>query len=154
MEKFFQRIKKIGGGDWKASALQFIKFGLVGASNTAISYAIELLFYYVVLTDPAMPDNLRVIITSVVQFVVSVTNSYIWNNRFVFKSGEKKGWAAHLRAYLKTVICYGLTGLVVSPALKVFLVDSGVPFYLASPATLIVSIPLNFLLNKFWAFRG
>lgn len=133
--------------------IQFIKFGLVGVSNTAISYGIEMLCYYVILVNSAMPQNAKVIVTSVIAFVVSVTNSYIWNNRFVFQSEGKKRLTDHVKAYLKTVICYGITGLILSPVLKMVLVGWNVPYWLASLGTLIITIPLNFVLNKFWAFK-
>ena len=132
--------------------LQFIKFGIVGVSNTAISYGIEMLFFYVILVNVAMAENIKVIITSACAFIISVTNSYYWNNRFVFRSG-KKTWRAHALSYIRTVISYGVTGLLLSPAIKVFLVGRGVPYYLASLFSLVITIPLNFVLNKFWAFR-
>ena len=133
---------------------QFIRFGIVGVSNTAISYGVEMLFFYVLLVNSPMAQNWKVIVTSAAAFFISVTNSYYWNNRFVFKSGEKKDWRAHARRYVRTVLCYGVTGLFLSPAIKMFLVGREVPYYLASLASLAVTIPLNFALNKFWAFKA
>ena len=43
-----------------ATVIQFIKFGLVGVSNTAISYGIDQLFYYVVFRDSAMDEKLKI----------------------------------------------------------------------------------------------
>ena len=60
----------------------------------------------------------------------------------------------HLKAYLKTVVCYGITGLVLSPIIKVLLSNVGVPYYIASLGSLVITIPLNFVLNKFWAFNN
>lgn len=142
-----------GGGLWN-TLVQFIKFGLVGVSNTAISYGIEMLCYYVLLVNAPMSEGVRVIVTSVLAFIVSVTNSYYWNSRYVFKSGgEKKTLSQHLRAYAKTVASYGVTGLLLAPALKLLLGRWGVPYWAASLGSLVVTIPLNFVLNKFWAFR-
>lgn len=59
----------------------------------------------------------------------------------------------HLTAYLKTVACYGVTGLLLAPAIKVYVTALGVPYWLSSLGALVVTIPLNFILNKFWAFR-
>lgn len=157
----------------RATVIQFIKFGLVGVSNTAISYGVDQLFYYVVFRDSAMEEKLKITIVSALAFFVSVTNSYFWNNRFVFKSENRKSVGQHLYAYFKTVVCYALTGLVLSPAIKIwlsdvvmpaalvsrlpsFLVAEGgrLPYWVLSIVPLIVSIPLNFVLNKFWAFRS
>ena len=153
MSRLSELLKGLKGENWRATLLQFIKFGLVGVSNTAISYGIEMLFFYVILVRSSMAQNGKVILTSAVAFIVSVTNSYFWNNRFVFKSSGRKKWRDHAAAYARTVLCYGITGLVISPAIKMFLVGRAVPYYLASLASLIISIPLNFVLNKFWAFK-
>ena len=140
---------------WKNPSLsglvQFIKFGLVGVSNTLISYAVENGCYYWLFASLA--ERPRVIWANVLAFVISVTNSYYWNNRFVFCRGEKLGCRTHLRTYLKTVACYGVTGLLLGPWLKLVLTGWGVPYYLGSLMTLVVTIPLNFVLNKFWAYR-
>lgn len=135
-----------------AGLVQFIKFGLVGVSNTLISYAVENGCYYWALA--ALSEGPRVIWANVLAFVISVTNSYYWNNRFVFRRGERLNLRAHLKTYLKTVACYGVTGLLLGPALKLLLTGWGVPYYLGSLLTLIVTIPLNFVLNKFWAYRA
>lgn len=142
------KFSKISG-----ALLQFIKFGLVGVSNTAISYGIEMLCYYLLFANVPWKEPVRVLITSLLAFAVSVTNSYYWNNRYVFGDGAHKTAGQHLTAYLKTVACYGVTGLVLAPAIKVYVTALGVPYWLASLGSLAVSIPLNFLLNKFWAFR-
>ena len=132
---------------------QFIKFGIVGVSNTAISYGIEMLCYYVLFVNVSWPDNVRIMLTSILAFAVSVTNSYYWNSRYVFQAGKRRSFSEHVLAYLKTVACYGVTGLVLAPALKMYVSGLGVPYWLASLGTLVITIPLNFLLNKFWAFR-
>lgn len=133
--------------------LQFIKFGLVGVSNTLISYGIEMLCYYVIFASSSVNETAKIWITSVVAFIISVTNSYYWNNRFVFKADAKLSLKAHMGRYLRTVACYGLTGMILAPILKMWVSGMGVPYWLASMGTLIVTIPLNFVLNKFWAFK-
>ena len=138
---------------WGAALLQFVKFGIVGVSNTAISYGIEMLCYYVLFVNVPWSESVRILATSVLAYVVSVTNSYYWNNRYVFGSGTKKTVRQHLTAYLKTVACYGVTGLLLAPAIKVYVTALGVPYWLSSLGALVVTIPLNFILNKFWAFR-
>lgn len=153
MKDFLGRFKQDPSSLWGA-LIQFIKFGLVGVSNTAISYGIDMLCYYVLLVHVNMPQNAKVVVTSILAFVISVTNSYIWNNRFVFRSENKKTVREHAKSYCRTVVCYGVTGLILSPILKMLLVNWQFQYWLASLASLIVTIPLNFVLNKFWAFRN
>ncbi len=136
-----------------APLCQFFKFGLVGVSNTAISYGIEMLGYYVAFARVTWPDRVRIAAVTAIAFVVSVLNSNYWNNRYVFKDAERKAFRDHLRALLKMAACYALTGLILAPLLKVWIHERGVAYWLASLLTLVVTVPLNFVLNKLWAFR-
>lgn len=151
-----------------APLIQFIKFGIVGASNTAISYGIEMLGYYFVFKDTKFPEaisllnrlgisatdqQVKVFVVTAIAFIVSVANSYFWNHRYVFKSEGKKTAKQHLVALLKMAGCYALTGLILSPVIKIMLSNSGMAYWLASICSLIIGVPLNYLLNKIWAFK-
>lgn len=128
----------------KALLIQFIKFGLVGVSNTAIS----LLVYYIFLwINPAW-----YLAGNVAGWIVSVANAFFWNNKYVF-AGSSSGWKAALKKLGKTYLSYGATFLL-STALLYLEVDILHWSAVISPIlNLLVTIPLNFLLNKFWAFR-
>ncbi len=162
------KIKALLQNEKLAPLIQFIKFGLVGVSNTAISYGIEMLCYYVLFKNSKFigilnllsqlgistdGNNVRIVITTIIAFVVSVSNSYFWNNRYVFGSG-KKSFSQHFKTYFKTFACYGITGLVLSPIIKILLTKISVPFFIASLGALVITIPLNFVMNKFWAFKS
>ena len=123
---------------------QFIKFGIVGLSNTIISYGV-----YAGLTYVGVPY----VLASVIGFVVSVLNSFFWNNRYVFKKndGEQRNpwWTL-----AKTFLAYAGTGLILSNILLVLFVEKmDISKYLAPILSLVVTIPLNFVINKFWSFR-
>lgn len=162
-------IQKLERNPRTAALLQFVKFGIVGVSNTAISYAIEMLCYYVLFIQvdfqgirglcstlgmSLSTETARILITSILAFVVSVTNSYYWNNKHVFASKTKKTVLQHLCTYLKTSACYALTGLILAPWAKTVLVENGMPYWLSTLLVLLVTIPLNFVMNKLWAFRS
>lgn len=135
-----------------SALVQFVKFGMVGVMNTIISYATEMLCYYVFFSGANWFENTVIVMSSVIAFAVSVTNAYYWNNRFVFRNEERKGFKKHLIAYGKTVLCYALTGLIIAPLLKIWLTGMEIPYWGAVLLTLIVTVPMNFLMNKFWAF--
>lgn len=149
-----------------APLIQFAKFGLVGAFNTLLTYVLEMLGYYVIFRDTGFGwmvrllggavsgEQVRVYVVTLLAFIVTVTSSFLLNSRFVFRASEKQTAGQLLRAYFKTVLCYALTGMVVSPLLKLWLGGLGVPYWAASLLSLIVTIPLNFVMNKFWAYRG
>ena len=162
------KIKALLQNEKLSSLIQFIKFGLVGVSNTAISYGIEMLCYYVLFKNTKFisilnllallgistdGNNVKIVITTIIAFVVSVSNSYFWNNRYVFGSG-KKSLSEHFKTYFKTFDCYGITGLILSPIIKILLTKISVPFFIASLGALVITIPLNFVMNKFWAFKS
>ena len=162
------KIKALLQNEKLSSLIQFIKFGLVGVSNTAISYGIEMLCYYVLFKNTKFigilnllallgistdGNNVKIVITTIIAFVVSVSNSYFWNNRYVFGSG-KKSFSEHFKTYFKTFACYGITGLILSPIIKILLTKISVPFFIASLGALGITIPLNFVMNKFWAFKS
>ena len=69
-----------------------------------------------------------------------------------FGVGEKRSpW----KALLKTYISYGFTGIILSNILSyVWIRVFGISKYLAPLINLVVSIPVNFLMNKLWAFKG
>ncbi len=153
---------------FKKLITQFIKFGLVGVSNTLISYGIDMLGYYVVFKNStfsgiisvlgtigikATSESVKVVIVTAIAFFISVLNSYFWNNRYVFTSEEKKSFGQHFRAFLKMTLSYALTGLILTPIVKLLLCNTGMAYWLASICVLIITVPINFLMNKLWAFR-
>ncbi len=120
--------------------MQFVKFCLVGVSNTAISLAV----YYIFI---AINKELY-FVGNTVGFVVSVLNSYFWNSRFVFKKKDEKG-----KTIIKTFLAYG-TNLAIGTALLYMFVDIWRLSEIIAPLfNLIITIPLNFMLNKFWVMR-
>ena len=162
------KIKALLQNEKLSSLIQFIKFGLVGVSNTAISYGIEMLCYYVLFKNTKFigilnllallgistdGNNVKIVITTIIAFVVSVSNSYFWNNRYVFGSG-KKSFSEHFKTYFKTFACYGITGLILSPIIKILLTKISVPCFIASLGALVITIPLNLVMNKLWAFKS
>lgn len=129
----------------KETVIQFIKFGIVGASNTLISYVT-----YVILVYTGIPY----IAASVCAFIVSTLNAFFWNNGFVFKKqqNEKRNpW----KALVKTFLSYAGTSLVLHNILLfVFVELLHINKYIAPLISLVITIPLNFIINKFWSFKG
>lgn len=125
--------------------MQFIQFGIVGLSNTFISYFSYLIFYKL---------GCHYLIASVLSFVVSVTNSFYWNNKYVFKEdGEEE--RSLIKTYIKTFVAYSSTGLILSNILLFIWVQIfRISEVIAPLINLIVTIPLNFIINKYWAFKN
>ncbi len=129
---------------------QFIKFGIVGISNTVISmgitYGIIFLFHN---KGSEANEGLLVFLASLTGFLISVLNSYYWNNKYVFKKTN----TGHLWPLLKSYICYGSTWLLSILLSFLFVNIICISVILVPILSMIVTIPLNFFMNKFWAFR-
>lgn len=141
----FQKLGAESREERKALLLQFIKFGLVGVSNTLVSWAC----YYTILW---INDDLYMV-GSVVGTVVSIANAFFWNDKFVFK-GNDNDWRSKLKRIGKTYVSYGGTSLLGIVLLWVEVNLFGLNKVLAPPINLIITIPLNYCINKFWTFGG
>ena len=185
--------------------IQFIKFGIVGAINTVLSYGINNGCYYLF--------GLHEQISNFIAFVITVFISYVLNSKYVFddeepqEGGETQAphtrWAKvspcprsvpasevcppalppsprprsvptyeacppaiapsprpeksgfSWKALGKVYASYALTELVIMGILlfveeRIF----GMQHFIATFLNLAVTVPLNFLLNKFWAYRN
>lgn len=123
--------------------IQFIQFSIVGVSNTIISYFIYAFCIYI---------GLHYVIANVIAFLISVLNSYYWNNRYVFKDeGDSRTW---WKTLFKTYLSYAFTGLVLTNILSFLWIDIvGISAYLAPIANLFICTPINYLMNKYWAYK-
>lgn len=119
--------------------VQFIKFGIVGASNTFIA----LVVYYLLLWMGA-----AYLIANTISWIVSVFNAFYWNNRCVFKNDTP--WR---KALVKTYISYGISFFAGTVLLIVFIEIFNMSDVIAPLFTLVLSIPMNFIMNKYWTFK-
>lgn len=118
---------------------QFLKFGIVGVSNTLISLGIYYLLIFV---------GVHYIVANIIAFVVSVCNAYFWNSRYVFSKKDGSG----AKPFIKTIVAYGATFLLSTGLLFVMVDVIHVSKWIAPLINLCITVPLNFLLNKFWTF--
>ncbi len=138
-------ISRLEANPRTAGLVQFVKFGIVGVSNTLISLAIYWMCYYVL--------GWHYQISNIVAFVISVTNAYYWNSRYVFQNRQDNRFSQQAKRYLKSMVSYGSTFLL-STALLTFWVEVlAISAGIAPLINLLITIPLNYLLNKHWAFR-
>ena len=131
--------------------MQFVKFGIIGLSNTVISYILNVAVLLILSPFSVSWDFFA---GNMVGFLLSVLWSFYWNNRFVFtmQEGQQRSvW----KALLKTYLAYGFTGIVLNNILSwLWITKLGISKFIAPVINLIVSVPLNFIINKLWAFRA
>lgn len=147
MEQYINAVfKKLGVNsieEKKQLFIQFVKFGLVGASNTLISWA----FYYLILWI----DEDLYLIGGIIGAAIGIANAFVWNDRVVFK-GNDTDWRSVLLRLGKTYVSYGGASLI-SILLSVVEVELfGVSKTIVPVINLIITVPLNYLVSKFWVF--
>ena len=128
----------------KTTIFQFVKFGIVGVSNTAISLIVYYIIYWI---NPEW-----YMIGNIAGWVISVSNTFFWNNRYVFKS-QSEGMRQLLKRIGKTYLSYGATFLMSTAFLYVEVDILHWSAVICPIINLVLTIPLNFLLNKFWTFH-
>ena len=128
----------------KNNYLQFLKFGIVGISNTVVSYGV----YYVCVSF----FNIHYIAANTIAFVIGVLNSFYWNKKFVFKglSGKKEHFKALLKLYMTNIF----TGVFLSNSMLFIEVELlHIDKIIAPLINIALIMPINYLISKYWAFN-
>ena len=126
--------------DWQALLTQFIKFGLVGLSNAIVLYGV----YYLLLKA-----GMHYILAYIIAFILSVLNAYLWNNRFVFKNSTE----SFFKKIIKVYASYTFTFLLSTVLLYVWVDLLHVSDKIGPIINIVITTPINFIMNKNWAFR-
>ena len=128
----------------KSTIGQFIKFGIVEASNVLISLRV---YYSFVLCSKDM-----YMLGNFAGWAVSVLNAFYWGNKYVFVN-ENNSKSDLLKRLGKSYISYASTFLLSQILLLIQVRYFNISEFIAPIVTLIITIPLNFIINKLWTFR-
>ncbi len=152
----------------KEKLFQIFKFLLVGVSNTVIS---EVIYALLVLIGA------HYLFASFVGFTVSIFSAFLLSSRFVFKEDKTKEkrvwWKVLIKTYLAYIVGFFLNvGLLtlwmeglklelhINKIMSIVyamglagLTSHVVAELLAEAFNLLIVTPVNFLLNKYWAYR-
>ena len=173
MRKLFDRYRQSLG--------QFIKFGLVGASGVVVNFLVaylckklapliwsQALEGNVFLDLPWTTFNVRWYhVFSMIAFVVANLSNYQLNRIWSFKSDRHQGWWRELLPFFLVGLLAQIIGMVVEtllmhPNSPIGLSDSffdgstglRTKWYWAHLIMVCVTIPVSFVLNKFWTFKS
>ena len=130
--------------------IQIFKFGIVGIINTFISTVLTYTFLFLFKKFSFFSGNFdnQIFISSFLGFSLSFFNAYFWNKKFVF--GGKKD---NTRSFFKSYFCYFLSWSISYVLTYVLTNIIFFPKIYIPILSLTVTVPLNFLANKFWAFK-
>ncbi|MCH5216220.1 MAG: GtrA family protein [Muribaculaceae bacterium] len=82
----------------KKTSIQLIKYGLVGVSNTAVTFIVFVLLNSILCVN--------FYISNVLGYIAGVINSFIWNKKWVFKSVSDRVKREMLLFIVGFAICY------------------------------------------------
>jgi len=158
--------------------IQLAKFGLVGGSGFVVNMAVAVMLNLanggprnaqnILFGFPGTPFNFR--FTSLVwllAFLVANTWNFQLNRSWTFRSAGHARWAAEFWPFLAVGSVAALAGW----ALKIALTNPTSPVYLPSPTfnedsglhsreywaqliAIVLTMPINFVVNKVWTFRA
>lgn len=122
--------------------IQFCKFGLVGVVNNIISLAV----YYVVIGI----HYEWYLVGHVLGFLCSTLNAFLLNSRYVFVAASEKKKGAQLG---KTYVVYTVSLCISTALLYVLVQKMQVSQVIAPICALMITVPFNFLMNRFWIYQ-
>lgn len=126
-----------------STAKQVVKFLIGGVAGSAVMFA----FYYLLL---ALGVNYAV--AYAVGFILSIVAAFFINKYYIFKPSQSKAQAA--ASFVKSGVIYAIAFFVSESVLILLVQRLGVSDKIAPLLSALLTTPLNFLLSKYWAFRG
>lgn len=130
---------------------QFLKFILVGIVSAFVNF---LVYNLTLLGLDIFAWQYSYLVAQLVGFYISVLATFLLSRRFVFNSSEERS-VPWIKALLKMYLVYSFTGVVINSLLSIFWVQVlEIPREAVSILNDACAGPVNFLLNKVWAFGG
>jgi dolichol-phosphate mannosyltransferase len=125
------------GPNW----LQFVRFGLVGASGYVVNIAV-----YALCVHPLAIDYRA---SATLAFLAAVTNNFWWNRHWTFRARAGHAGFQAARFLVVSLAAFGLNLLL----LQLLVVAAGLPKVPAQAIAVLLAMPANFLGNRLWTFR-
>ena len=139
-------------GLWTEYGKQFLRFCCVGIVNTAVDYAVFWLSNRL-LGESFLLGDKNYLIAQLLGFAAGTLNAYFMNGSFVFRNGQRKRNRGSDRL-VRSYIGYGFTFAMSEVLLWLLVSKAGVDKYIAKILILCVTVPLNFVINRFWIFKN
>lgn len=122
---------------------QILSFGVVGTIITLLGLIIYWGCVFV---------GIHYQIANAIGFVVTIAIAYVLNHKYTFKKNGKENMS--VRGLFKAYASYSITGLFLAAFLLwLWTKCLGVNENIAPVLNLLFTIPINFLLNKFWVYK-
>jgi len=120
---------------------QFVKFGVVGVSNTLLAFSVYTLLLKVF--------GVWYVAASGIGFAVGAINGFLWNRRWTFRGHVGDALTPVRWSVVQTC------GLLVNSGLVYLFVDgAGVDKLVGQGLTIAIVTMLTFSANRAWTFKG
>lgn len=121
--------------------IQFIKFGIVGVSNTLLT-AITIWILLKVFHSSDYISNFA-------GYIIGLINSFIWNRKWTFASKSKMGITV-----FKFIVTFAISYLFQLGNLYLLLHFTHIDSYISQLLSIVVYTCINFVLNKYYTFKN
>ena len=149
--KILEKIGLKSLASWYRKHQEAMRYLVFGALTTIVNIIVYTIFSTLLLRGLAN-ESLRVNISEVIAFILSVIFAYITNKRYVFDS-KTKGFKDLAREITSFFSCRILTEII-----SILMMNAAVWFsindILMKVISNIVVIILNFIFSKIWIFKG
>ena len=122
------------------SLIQFVRFGIVGISNTLLTA----LMIWILLKVLHYSDYF----SNIVGYIVGLVNSFIWNRKWTFDSKTKV-----TDTLFKFILTFGVSYLFQLGNLYILLHYTSIDSYVSQLLSIVVYTGINFVLNKIYTFK-
>ena len=123
------------------SIIQFIKFGIVGISNTLLTA----LTIWILLKLLHCSDY----VSNLIGYIVGLLNSFIWNRKWTFESKTKVS-----DTLFKFILTFAICYLLQLGNLYLLLHFTHIDSYICQLLSIVVYTIINFILNKNYTFKN
>ena len=123
------------------SLIQFIKFGIVGVSNTLLTAGVIWIFLKVFLCSDYL--------SNLIGYIIGLINSFIWNRNWTFESKTKLSVTV-----FKFIVTFAISYGVQLGNLYALLHLTHIDPYYCQLMSIVVYTVINFILNKYYTFKN
>jgi putative flippase GtrA len=123
------------------SIIQFVKFGIVGVSNTLLTAGVIWILMKVFYCSDY--------ISNLAGYIIGLINSFIWNRKWTFESKSKVGVTV-----FKFIVTFAISYLFQLGNLYLLLHFTHIDSYISQLLSIVVYTCINFVLNKYYTFKN
>jgi putative flippase GtrA len=122
--------------NFSKTLVQFLKFGIVGISNTLLTAATIWLLLRIFHSSNYLAN--------IVGYVVGLVNSFIWNRRWTFENHAQVG-----ATIFKFIVTFAISYLLQLGFLSFLLHQTNIDDYVCQLLSIVVYTVVNFFMNKY-----